>query len=305
MPEAIVRLDGVSRRFGSVVALEDFDLSVPAGTVTALLGPNGAGKTTTVRVITGGLRLDKGSVRVFGMDPSEDGESVRSRCGVVSAKPALYDRLSGRDNLLYSARLFGIGDDHERIEKSAARFGIEHALKLKVGTYSTGMKTRLALARAVLHDPELLLLDEPTAGLDPESSRAVLSLINELARGGKTVLLCTHLLLEAEGLADQIVIMDRGRHVISGAPADLARKYWPNQVVLIDAENREGLEQAASFAGVLSFERNGHALVQLDDLARVPDLIKYLTDRGLRLTRVEPKIPSLEELYFHARGRSG
>ena len=302
MSEPVVQLQNVSRSFGNVVALADFDLVVEPGTVTALLGPNGAGKTTSVRVITGGLRVDTGSVRVFGLDPYRNGEEVRGRCGVVSAKPALYDRLSGYDNLLYAARLFGVGDDDDRIRKAAARFGIDHALDLKVGTYSTGMKTRLALSRAILHDPELLLLDEPTAGLDPESARAVLHLIDELAGSGKTVVLCTHLLLEAEGLADEIAIMDHGRTIVYGPPGELSKRYWPDNVVLLDAEDRDTLEVAQQFKGVTGFERNGHALIQIDSFAKVPDLVAFLTKKGVRLTRVEPRVPTLEELYFHARG---
>jgi len=251
MAEAVVQLKGVSRAFANVVALDDFDLEVPRGTVTALLGPNGAGKTTTVRVITGGLKVANGSVRVFGMDPYTNGEAVRMKCGVVSAKPALYDRLNGYDNLKYAAELFGLGADAP-IEDAAARFGIRDALEFRVGTYSTGMKTRLALARAVMHDPELLLLDEPTAGLDPESARAVLALIDEMATGGKTVLLCTHLLLEAEGLADQVVVMDRGHALIAGPPRALAKRYWPHMVVLLDAENRETLDNARDFPGVMT-----------------------------------------------------
>jgi ABC-type multidrug transport system ATPase subunit len=301
MGEPVVALERVSRAFGSVVALADLSLVVEPGTVTALLGPNGAGKATTVRVITGGLGIDRGSVRVFGADPMTHGEPIRRRCGVVAAKPALYDRLNGRDNLLYAARLYGLGDDHAAIERAAARFGIEHALGQKVGTYSTGMKTRLALARAVLHDPELLLLDEPTAGLDPESARAVLALIDQMAGGGKTVVLCTHLLLEAEGLADQIAIMDHGRTLIAGPPQELARRYWPDALVILDAEDRGTLEVARDFDGLTAFTMNGHAEVMLDELSRVPDLIEHMTKHGVRLTRVEPRTPTLEDLYFRAR----
>src|SRR4029079_9719988 len=139
------------------------------------------------------------------------------------------------DTLVYAAALFQVEPAvmDERIAEAAARFEIADALDQKVGGYSTGMRARLALARAVLHEPDLLLLDEPTAGLDPESARAVLSLIDEMAEGGKTVLMCTHLLLEAEGLADQVVVMARGQAMISGSPRDLTRQFWPAPRVVV------------------------------------------------------------------------
>jgi len=293
----------VRRMFGDVVGLADLTLEAPRGAVTVLLGANGSGKTTAVRTITGALSPDGGHVEVFGLDPAVDGESVRRRCGVVSAKPALYDRLSGRDNLRYAADLWGMGDDAP-IDASAARFGIDDALDLRVGGYSTGMKTRLALARAILHDPDLLLLDEPTSGLDPESSHAVLQLIDEMAAGGKTVVMCTHLLLEAEGLADKVVMLEHGTDLISGAPNELVARYWPNPRVLVDAEERPSLDALATMDGVMAYSRNGGgALVDLDDLKRVPDLVSALAARGVRLTRVVPHEPSLEELYFAVRSR--
>jgi ABC-2 type transport system ATP-binding protein len=166
------------------------------------------------------------------------------------------------------------------------------------------MKTRLALARAILHDPDLLLLDEPTSGLDPESSHAVLALIDEMAADGKTVVMCTHLLLEAEGLADQVVMLEQGKDLIAGPPDELVARYWPHPRVLVDAEDRVSLDALAAMDGVIAFERNGSgATVELDDVARVPDLISALAGRGVRLTRVVPHEPSLEELYFAVRER--
>ncbi len=138
---------------------------------------------------------------------------------------------------MYAAELYGLGPGAP-IEEAAARFGIDHALDQRVGGYSTGMKTRLALARAVLHGPDLLLLDEPTSGLDPESSRAVLHMIDEIAAQGRTVVMCTHLLVEAEGLADQVVLMENGRTLVSGSPDELVRLVWPRPSVLLDAEDR-------------------------------------------------------------------
>ncbi|MCU1370144.1 MAG: daunorubicin resistance ATP-binding protein DrrA, partial [Ilumatobacteraceae bacterium] len=238
-PAPVVELAGVRRRFGEVDALAGLDLVVPANRITVLLGPNGAGKTTAIRMITGALDPHAGQVRTFGLDPSVHGEQVRRRCGVVSAKPALYDRLDGHANLAYSAELYGLGrGDHidRRIREAAARFGIEHALDKRVGGFSTGMKTRLALARSILHEPDLLLFDEPTSGLDPESSHAVLDMIREMTDDGRTVVMCTHLLLEAEGLADKVIVMEAGDDLVSGTPTELTQRFWPGTVVLVGAE---------------------------------------------------------------------
>ena len=308
----VVEFDGVALAFGAQQALAGLSLAVPAGAVTVLLGANGAGKTTALRVVTGALVADAGHVRVFGRDPSSSpaaGEEVRRRCGVVSAKPALYDRLSGRDNLVYAAELWGLGRTTPAIDAAAERFGISHALGLRVGGYSTGMKTRLALARAILHDPDLLLLDEPTSGLDPESSQAVLHLIDELAASGRTVVMCTHLLLEAEGLADHVVVLDAGRDVVAGAPEELVRRYWPIPSVLIDAEDRAGLaDLLATLPGVVGVSaeppgspRAGAMRATLDDGGRVADLVTAAAAAGLGVTRVVPHEPSLEELYLRVR----
>lgn len=295
MPAAI-EFSNVTRRFGSVTAVDDLSIEVPEGSITVLLGPNGAGKTTTVRLATGALQSDGGDIRILGLDPSTDGDEVRARSAVVPPKPALYDRLSGWDNLTFTAQIFGA--DKAAILPAAQRFGIDHALDLDVGGYSTGMRTRLALARAVLHDPEVLLLDEPTAGLDPESARAVLNLIRELAGRGRTVVLCTHLLHEAEGVADQVVLMGAGQARIVGSQEDLADRYVTNPAVKIDAEDRSVLETVNRHAEVVSAEWNGALHVRLTHLDHLPDLIADLVHAGARITRVEPDNPTLETLYF-------
>ncbi|HYF46316.1 MAG TPA: hypothetical protein VD926_08915, partial [Acidimicrobiales bacterium] len=158
-----------------------------------------------------------------------------------------------------------------------------------------------ALARSIMHDPDLLLYDEPTSGLDPESSHAVLELIRSMTDDGRTVVMCTHLLLEAEGLADQVVVLEGGTDLISGTPQELTDRYWPGLVVHLDAEAREGLDQLATAEGVIAYERNGVAEVQVDSLDRVPDLVAQLVRAGVRLTRVEPRVPTLEDLYFAVR----
>jgi len=314
---ATISLDNVSRHFGDILALDRAAIVAPPGKITVLLGPNGAGKTTAIRLITGALQANAGTVRVFGVDPTGDeGEDVRRRCGVVTAKPSLYDRLSGMDNLRYAAELFDVGRGakaDERIVEAADQFGIAESLDHQVGGYSTGMKTRLALARAVLHTPDLLLLDEPTSGLDPESAAAVLELIRTMTADGRTVLMCTHLLLEAEGLADRIVVMEAGTTVLSGEPDALSARYWPDRIISITAERGGDLDQLAVHPAVVAFERtDATATITIagpsptgataaGTVDPVPELIAGLVTAGARIQAVEPYRPSLEDLYFAIR----
>ena len=174
----------------------------------------------------------------------------------------------------------------------------------RVAGYSTGMRTRLALARSLLHDPELLILDEPTAGLDPESAVAVRELILATARTGKTVLMSTHLLHEAEGTADQLIMMDHGRAWERGTPTDLAARYMDGLVVRFDANDRASLEPLAEMAGARVLDRNGGIVARIDPPDGLPAIVSELVAKGAQLTRVEPQTPTLERLYFEMRRRA-
>jgi ABC-2 type transport system ATP-binding protein len=303
----VASLVGVARRFGDVQALGRLDMEIEQGRVTVLLGPNGAGKTTAIRLITGALRPDAGTVEVFGTDPGGPlGERVRRRCGVVSAKPSLYDRLSGWDNLRYAGELYGFGRGpalDDRIVEAATWFGIQPALDQLVGGYSTGMKTRLALARAVLHDPELLLLDEPTSGLDPESARSVLELIKEMPARGRSVLLCTHLLAEAEGLADRVVVVQAGTTLLRGDPTELAGRYWPHPEVTFRCFGDPAwLGRLGQHPAVVATAAQGDGVrARLTAPEAVVDIISWLTSGGVPLRAAVPWEPSLEDLYFAIR----
>lgn len=291
-----ISFSSVQKTFGDVLALDHIDISAPAGAVTVLLGPNGAGKTTTVRLTTGAMKADSGAIRVLGLDPVTDGDEVRARVGVVPPKPAFYDQLSGRENLAFAATIFGAQESEA--SSAAARFGIDHALDQDVGGYSTGMRTRLALARAVLHDPEVLMLDEPTAGLDPESARSVLDLIAEMAGRGRTIVMCTHLLHEAEGIADHLILLEDGSVRTAGNPTELTRRYMPDPIMIVEAEDHESMRFVSELDGVLDVRDNGSWQVTLDSTDRIPDIVIELVKRGVRPTRVEPLSPTLEDLYF-------
>jgi ABC-2 type transport system ATP-binding protein len=158
----------------------------------------------------------------------------------------------------------------------------------------------------VLHRPELLLYDEPTSGLDPESSHAVLELIHEMTEDGSTVVMCTHLLLEAEGLADQVVVLQDGADVINGSPGDLTKRFWPDAMVRLGADDVTALDALADHVGVIGYDRTDHtAVVRMDSADRIPDLVHTLSRGGARVTRVEPHEPTLEDLYFAVRQGSG
>ena len=305
MPDPAITFSRVGRRFGAIEAVRDLDLSIAPGSVAVLLGPNGAGKTTTVRLTTGALQADTGAIKVLGLDPRVDGNDIRRLTGVVPPKAAFYDRLTGQENLEFAAKLWELGP-RAPIADAAERFGISSALDQEVGGYSTGMRTRLSLARAILHDPQILLLDEPTAGLDPESARAVLDLIRDMAGRGQTIVMCTHLLHEAEGIADQVVMMSEGHAWVAGHPDHLAEHYWRDTRVHFDAEDRTALEILPDLNGVVTASFNGHVTAELDHLDSLPDIVEKLVGSGARLTRVEPIQPTLEQLYFemqrHRRG---
>lgn len=232
MAEAVIQLDEVSRVFpprkrreSSVRALDGLSLTVRPGEVLGLLGHNGAGKTTVVRLIAGLLSPTSGRVRVAGLDPMADGTALRRRLGVLPTSAFLDSRLTARQNLTFAAEMFDVPRDAvgARIEDLLARFELTTRADDKVEGFSAGMRQRLGLARVLLPDPEVLLLDEPSAALDPLAVRMVRQLIGELARdSGRTVVLCTHDLTEAQLLCDRVVVLDHGRTLAVGTPGELA-----------------------------------------------------------------------------------
>jgi ABC-2 type transport system ATP-binding protein len=219
-PLAIV---GLVRRYGDLVAVDHLDLQVRAGEILGFLGPNGAGKTTTLRVCAGLLRPDAGEVTIAGRSLAREPLEARRRLGFVPDRPFLYDRLSGREFLDFVAALYELpaGLAGERAADALGRLGLDAAADDRVETYSLGMRQKLSVAAALLHDPPLLLLDEPLGGLDPGSARALKDLLRERARRGLGVLVSTHLLEVAERLCDRVVILHRGRTLAEGSPESL------------------------------------------------------------------------------------
>lgn len=307
-PTPVLRLDGVTRRFGDVVALDGFTLEVPAGEVVGLLGHNGAGKTTTVRLLAGLLAPDAGQVRVSSLDPIVDGAAVRQRLGVLPARPIVDDRLTGAQNLAFAAAVFGVAPDvaRQRATELLASFDLATRAEERVGGYSTGMRQRLSLARVLLTDPEVLLLDEPTAALDPVAARQVLETLATLAsRADRTVVVCTHDLAEAEALCDRVVVLANGRSIAEGSPAELAAAHRPGELHF-DVGASEVDRAVTVLAGLLPVEpqvvAGGRVSVTGVGHDQVPDLVRHLVAADVPVHEAVRSRPSLEEVYLALHG---
>lgn len=209
----------LTRNFNGLCAVDRITFKVKPGEIFGYLGPNGAGKTTTIRMLTGQLRPTSGSAKVMDCDIVEDRQQLKPQIGVVFENHNLYERLSGRENLRFYARLYQV--DRSRVEEVLKQVGLEKRAQDKVSTYSNGMKQRLLTARALLHKPNVLFLDEPTRGLDPNIARDIRQIVTELANAGMTIFLTTHYMEEADQLSDRVAIIDQGQIVALDEPAHL------------------------------------------------------------------------------------
>ena len=222
----MLRIEGLTKRYGDHEAVKNLDLHVPAGTVFGFLGPNGAGKTTTMRSIAGLIRPTSGRIIIDGIDTTKDPLATKARVGYIPDRPYLYDRLTGVETMRFVGDLFGLSAElsDERADLLLQRFGIHHVRDALTETYSHGMKQRLALAAALLHAPKVLLVDEPMVGLDPKGARLVKQVLREEAEAGSAVFLSTHSLAVAEEVCDHIGILQLGELIALGSVAELRSK---------------------------------------------------------------------------------
>jgi ABC-2 type transport system ATP-binding protein len=297
--------EGLSKSFGEHRAVDGLTIDVAPGEVLALLGPNGAGKTTTVRLLNGVLAPDAGRAAVLGLDPTVSGDDVRRRTGVLTENAGLDDRLTARENLLFTARIRGFDKDaaDQRVGEVLEQFAMADLANQRCRGFSTGQRKRVALARALLHDPDILFLDEPTSGLDPTATREVVDLIARLAtEEGRTVILCTHFLGEAGRLADRMAVLNRGQLVVFGRPDEIAATMWPGLDVDVDLDGPASADLVTAvreLAGVLDARPSDPGLrVVVEDRDAVPHLSAALAARGVGLYGVTPRPPTLEDVYF-------
>ncbi|MCL2557703.1 MAG: ABC transporter ATP-binding protein [Treponema sp.] len=291
--------EGLTKAYaGDKLALNRASFSINEGGIFGFLGPNGAGKTTAVKLLNGMLCATEGSCSVFGIDPWREPEKAHALCGVVTEKAQMYNNLTGLQNLVFFGELFGVAasESARRAVEILARLDLIDAKDGKLSTYSTGMRQRLSLARAMIHRPKVLFLDEPTSGLDPESAQNVNNMIKELARDlGTTVFLCTHQLRYAEEVCSEYGLISEGSLLALGSLDDLRAQVSSGITVTIRAANLRAFSPPAG----LPFRREGE-LAHWDVASReeIPALVKSIVEGGGKVYEVTARKPSLEEIYF-------
>ncbi|MGH2507008.1 MAG: ATP-binding cassette domain-containing protein [Ktedonobacteraceae bacterium] len=297
-----IETNTLTRAFGSLVAVDELTLTIPEGTVFGFLGPNGAGKTTTVRMLSALIAPTRGTATVAGHRLGENNEAIRQSIGILTETPGLYDRLSAWQNLMFFAQLYDLP-----AERAASQ--VERYLRLlelwerrgdRVGGFSKGMRQKLAIARALLHEPKVIFLDEPTSGLDPEAARVVREFIKELRAEGRTIFLTTHNLPEADELCDLIGVF-RSRLLRLDTPANLRTGMFGTgtQVRVVgDATQWIDTVRALSFVREANAE-DGTLSVRIDQPDdQNPELVRTLVNAGAQIRAVEPISHSLEEVYL-------
>jgi ABC-2 type transport system ATP-binding protein len=308
----MIRTSGLVKRYGKVVALDGLDLEVPKGTVLGLLGPNGAGKTTAVRILTTLLEADDGLAEVAGLDVRKEPHKVREKIGLSGQAAAVDEHLTGFENLDMVGRLYHMGRQasRDRARELLQRFELEDAADRPAKTYSGGMRRRLDLAAALVAKPEVLFLDEPTTGLDPRSRAQMWETIYELARGGSTVLLTTQYMEEADRLADDIVVIDRGRKIAQGNADQLKAQVGGERVEVV-VESMDDVPVTATILGRISHEE-----VQIDEPVRkvtaavtggvdiLSDVLQRLREGECGIVDIGLRRPTLDDVFLSLTGHT-
>lgn len=312
VPDLAISAEGLTKRFGSTVALDGLDLAVPTGTVCGLLGPNGAGKTTAVRILSTLLRPDGGRAVVAGFDVARSPRAVRYRIGLTSQHDAVEDALTGRQNLEMFGRLFHLSprEARRRADELLERFGLTDAARKPAKTYSGGMRRRLDLAASFILAPRVLFLDEPTTGQDPRNRNEVWDVVRSFVAEGTTVLLTTHYLDEADQLADQISVIDEGRVIASGTPASLKARIGGSQidVVVRDAvalgDAALVVERVCGTVVSVDADRRMVTGPASDPVTTLAELLTALAAVAVEAEDVALRRPTLDEVFLSLTGRA-
>jgi ABC-2 type transport system ATP-binding protein len=295
----VIRLENVSKQLGQREILKNVTLAVERGDIFGYLGPNGAGKTTTIRIMLGLMQATSGMVTILGKDVQKD--QVRQKIGFVLETDGLYENITALDNLLYYAQLYEVRPLVERINKAIELVGLSDRAKDKVGSYSKGMRQRLALARAIVPDPEVLILDEPTAGVDPTGQIEIRQVMLDMVhKEGKTILLSSHNLDEVQRICNRIALIHKGQIRLSGELEKLQHEMSPGELVIETTEPLDAtmMAELTKWPGIsLRAQRERILTLAIGKTVDVSSIVALLAARGVRIEQVKKQEASLEEIY--------
>ncbi len=296
----MIQTENLTKKFGDLTAVDHLTLDIPEGEVFGFLGPNGAGKTTTVRMLTSLIGPNEGTASVNGFKVGEEDQNIRRSVGVLTESPGLYDNLSAERNLEIYASLYEVPDPPGQVEKFLRMLGLWERRHDEAGTFSKGMRQKLAIARALLHEPRTIFLDEPTAGLDPEAARLVRDFIIDIKKEGRTIFMCTHNLDEADRLCDRIAVF-KSHLLVLDTPKRLRAQLFGRKVVFHLLQADDSLAKQVEELPFVS-EANiidNKLLITLDDPeAHNPDIIRLLVGAGADIQFVGELRRSLEDVYL-------
>ena len=300
MPTPVISVSNLGKRYGSTVAVEDVSLEVYEGEIFGLIGPNGAGKTTTMECVQGLRKPDQGAITVLGFDPQKDAQQLRERIGVQHQEAHLQKRIKVWEAIDLWAKLY---DDILDADALLTRLGLQEKRNAWFMTLSGGQKQRLFIALALIHDPEVVFLDELTTGLDPQARRAIWELITDIRSRGKTVFLTTHLMEEAERLCDRVAIIEHGKVIEVGTPAGLVDKHCPERRVVFTSDDENVIELLNQLPAIqnTSQEGNTYALAGTGDMF-VTDIIHFIANKNIRVSGFRTEIPTLEDVFLKLTG---
>ena len=302
--ETILDVQHLAKSYGKQKALSDITFSVRPGTCFGLLGPNGAGKSTTMKILTGIVEADGGTAEVFGMDAVKQRHDIRRKVGYVPQAITLYEKLSARDNLTFFGEMYGLHGNllKKRISEVLQLVGLSNKAKNAVRTFSGGMKRRINIAAAMLHEPELLILDEPTVGIDPQSRHHIFEMIRSLKSAGVTIIYSTHYMEEVEALCDELAIIDQGEVITQGSLSELLDRYSKKSIYA----EIDGVRELPSFPEAIDVYRNGNGwMIETDNVTQTMQaVLQIVKERKWELNALEIMRPSLENVFLALTGTS-
>ncbi len=305
-----IKIDNLHKNYEDVKAVQGVSLEIEAGSIFSLLGPNGAGKSTTISVISGLLQATQGEAYIFGHAISKEPQKAKDKIGVVPQEIALYEDLTARENLEFWGKMYGLRGDvlHQRVDAILEMIELTDRQKSKVEKYSGGMKRRLNIGVALLHKPAIVIMDEPTVGIDPQSRRKILDSVKQLNQEGMTVLYTTHYMEEAQELSDRIAIIDHGKVIAQGTNEELVKIVGEKDRIELTLNQipNDGLDNWKTLAGVeqLTLEEAKVTLLVTDSNQVLPSIFEAAAKDNLRITSVDIFEPNLETVFLHLTGRA-